>query len=126
MKSKNIERKERESERVREKKKEVRTNQRRKDINKPTSRLHTENRRHDERDTQKKTRCIYIWDNQRTQCISAEENNGYFRELKSFANIYFHLFFSIQMLLFVFEWCALAFFYIYGCAFGCHLLATVK
>lgn len=58
---------------------------------------------------------LYIWDNRRIKYISTEENNnGYFRELKSFANIYFH-FFSIQML-----------FYIYGCAFGCHLLATVK
>lgn len=57
---------------------------------------------------------LYIWDNRRIKCISTEENNnGYFRELKSFANIYFH-FFSIQMLLFVFEWCALAFFIYMG------------
>lgn len=58
---------------------------------------------------------LYIWDNRRIKCISTEENNnGYFRELKSFANIYFHFFFYSNVIICIWMVCASVFFIYMG------------
>lgn len=55
-----------------------------------------EKQEHDTQYTEQITLHLYKWDKRRIRCISAEENsNGYFRELKSFANIYFHFFSNV-------------------------------
>lgn len=62
-----------------------------------------------------------MWDNRRIQCISAEENNnGYFRELKSFANIYFYFCFGAFFCFCLFLVCL----FLVVAAFGCHLLTS--